>query len=681
MQWLTLSSHKAQPVVVDHCPDCRLVWFDQFESVQLDGAGWVRLLRTMERGAGRLLAQAAVARPACPACAQPLKSVRNRTRFGLFAALECPERHGHLHSHSGLLAERGLVRPLGLAERQALAQERHRICCLNCGALATRSDDNCSYCGTALVVIDLPRLSHSLRLRFDDAGPSPQAPGRHVAWACRGCGAALDPGRDASCSHCGHLVVALELPDIDPLLEAAEAEHAAAAEVDARRLARFPSTSRPRPPREQRSARPAAPPGWARGLMLAGWSPLLLVAALALALAVAILADVHWPPRNPAELLRAQPVGDDPTAAWAWVEAHRLIAPAAEQDRRALRRGLFDLQLRQLAGDRWTATATVGSLIDGASSLLDASADRDVGGRWDRALGRHLRPVAAAADAPLPAEAADGRARMRSVAPGMWVDADSRQLGIWALTVENTGPAALALSRLSARLQVAGDGWGSSLAWHCAASRGDAVAVLRPGQRLPLVCRTAVPVHMQEARWSAAVMQLRAGEPPSLEWRDEDRSRAGRHDAIIDLLVAEAAATSVPLDRFLRRHTDLRRGTPPLADRRAAARGPRVGPWGWAKGRWSQLSDARRQALVLTGLVAAFVVYCALARRLGERRAATRMLLVAAPLSYLLGRGEGAASVLLVGMYFGLTVLLAFGFTFAFRLYRDAIFRRFGAPA
>ncbi|HSW24328.1 MAG TPA: zf-TFIIB domain-containing protein, partial [Burkholderiaceae bacterium] len=164
MQPLRLSSHQQQPVVVDHCPDCRLVWFDRFESVRLDGQGWVRLLREMQAGTERPLADARRARPGCPACAQPLKAVRNRTRFGLFAALECPERHGHLHSHSGLLAERGLVRPLGLAERRALAQERHRICCLNCGAPATRSDDNCSYCGTALVVIDLPRLSHSLRL-------------------------------------------------------------------------------------------------------------------------------------------------------------------------------------------------------------------------------------------------------------------------------------------------------------------------------------------------------------------------------------------------------------------------------------------------------------------------------------------------------------------------------------
>ena len=98
MRPLRLSSHRHESVTVDHCPDCRMVWFEQLESVQLDALGWVRLLRKMEAGAGRPLAPAQVGRPACPSCAQPLKPVQNRTRFGRFAVLECPERHGHEHT-------------------------------------------------------------------------------------------------------------------------------------------------------------------------------------------------------------------------------------------------------------------------------------------------------------------------------------------------------------------------------------------------------------------------------------------------------------------------------------------------------------------------------------------------------------------------------------------------------
>src|SRR5262249_48640742 len=52
MAHLALHGHGAQPVVVDHCASCRLVWFDPLESVNLSGLGWVRLLRELQREAG-----------------------------------------------------------------------------------------------------------------------------------------------------------------------------------------------------------------------------------------------------------------------------------------------------------------------------------------------------------------------------------------------------------------------------------------------------------------------------------------------------------------------------------------------------------------------------------------------------------------------------------------------------
>ncbi|WP_374566455.1 zf-TFIIB domain-containing protein [Ideonella sp.] len=249
MQALALPSHKGTPVTVEHCPGCRLVWFDRFESVHLEALGWARLLRVMEASAKQPLADALVEHPACPICAGRLRPVQNRTRFGLFAVLECRHGHGHLHSHSGLLSERGLVRPPGLAERRALAQEKLALHCLNCGAAAAAADDQCRYCRTPLLVLDLPRLAHSLRPRAELMAASPQGLGRHLNWPCRGCGAPLDPGREIHCSRCGHMVVAHDLPDIDPLLDAAEAELADLAAAEARRLARYPSTHRRPAPR------------------------------------------------------------------------------------------------------------------------------------------------------------------------------------------------------------------------------------------------------------------------------------------------------------------------------------------------------------------------------------------------------------------------------------------------
>jgi hypothetical protein len=500
MRLLKLSTHRQASITVDHCPDCRLVWFDELESVQLDGLGWVRLLREMEDGAGCPLADAAVARPACPACALPLNTVQNRTRYGLFAALECPQRHGHLHSHSGLLAERGLVRPLGLAERRALAREQHRLHCFNCGAAAASSDEHCSYCRTALVVLDLPRLAHSLRLRNDALAPSPAAPGRHAVWSCRGCGAALDPGRETNCAHCSHLVVAQELPDILPLLQAAEAEQATAAAIEAQRRARFPSAQRQHaaaaaqaPPRALTRRAPQA--SAARSLMLAGWLPLLLLAVAALTLAAIALADRHGPPPPPPEVQRQQ---------------------------------TFDDYTRRVTGER----------APGRAAAAGPPPAPDIG-RWNRALARQLRLLPPADDVPLPEAAAPSGSRWRPQvpAPGLWVD-EARAQGLWAPWIENAGPGPVSARNLAVKVMVSGP---DGVAWRCQ-PLNPASPVLPPGGRLQLLCHTKVLVQLQEELWLEAARRLSDATPPTLVWQDEGIAQAGGWAQAADLLLAHADA-------------------------------------------------------------------------------------------------------------------------------------------
>lgn len=294
---LVLSTHTGRPVTVDHCRPCRQVWFDTLESVQLDGLGWVKLLREMQASTTTPPEGAGPAAMGCPRCQRPLRAVNNLTRFGRFVMLECPQRHGHLHSHAGVLAERGLVRPLLGPERKALREERHRISCFNCGAPADGAGDQCSYCGTTLVVLDLPRLASSLKPKVLEqpvpaataAPEQPAQPARSVAWACRGCGASLDPSRDAACTRCGHPVVALELPDIGPLLDAAEDELIAAAAALARRRRRPEPGTEPAPAAAldaitvRVGSGPAQPLlAWLDGPLQGGWTPLWLALVLSL---------------------------------------------------------------------------------------------------------------------------------------------------------------------------------------------------------------------------------------------------------------------------------------------------------------------------------------------------------------------------------------------------------------
>ena len=224
MAHLALQGHGGQSVVVDHCAVCRLVWFDAMESVNLAGLGWIRLLRELQRGARGEPPALRPAAMACPSCRAALKPVHNATRYGRFPALECPQRHGHLHSHSGVLAERGLVRPLLGPERKALAEEKRTLNCFNCGAACAGDRDDCSYCASPLVVIDLPRLATALRQRAGNWTDTPVPDGVPLAWPCRGCGSPLDPSREVACGACGHAVVAPSLLDVTPLLATVEHE-------------------------------------------------------------------------------------------------------------------------------------------------------------------------------------------------------------------------------------------------------------------------------------------------------------------------------------------------------------------------------------------------------------------------------------------------------------------------
>ena len=223
MRPLPLEGHYGQSVPTDLCPHCNLVWFDDFESVRLSGLGWVGLLREMQSAVADAFTGPLKTSLGCPRCSGALKPVHNLTRFGRFAALECPQRHGHLQTFSLLLAERGLVRLLGRSDLQALTQEGRAPTCLNCGAgigEAGRSSERCAHCDSPLVVIDMPNLMAALLVRHSE--PLPQEAAARVAWPCRGCGAPMEPTHSARCEQCQHPVVMPSFLDLRPLLDKVE---------------------------------------------------------------------------------------------------------------------------------------------------------------------------------------------------------------------------------------------------------------------------------------------------------------------------------------------------------------------------------------------------------------------------------------------------------------------------
>lgn len=252
-----LHAHGGRRVLVDHCAACRVVWFDTLESVQLAGLGWVELLREMSRDEAQPRSDAPPPHAptnestrACPVCEAPLKTVHNQTRWGRFPMQECPAGHGHLQGDAGLLAERGLVRPLLPPERGALKASQRVLHCLSCGGpvegAALDTGEACPWCATPLLVVDLPRLGHALRQRgVQDGRSMPVAEGVPLRWPCHACGVTFDPTRTAACPQCGAGTLAPAISDLQPLLNAAEHELRAAAN---------------HPPRPKRTVPP--PRGW-----------------------------------------------------------------------------------------------------------------------------------------------------------------------------------------------------------------------------------------------------------------------------------------------------------------------------------------------------------------------------------------------------------------------------------
>jgi hypothetical protein len=220
---LSLEGHYGQQVSADVCGNCHLVWFDAFESVRLSGLGWLSLLREMI--ATPRASQTVPPRLQCVRCHGALKAVRNLTRFGRTAALECERGHGQYQSFALLLAERGLVRTLNTRDLAVLRKEQTQPSCLNCGAAVldvptelSGQTPQCSYCQTPLLLFDLPRLTQALLVRHGDV-LSVSEPQRQLALACRGCGQPLDATQDSSCEVCGHVVALPSMASVRPLLD------------------------------------------------------------------------------------------------------------------------------------------------------------------------------------------------------------------------------------------------------------------------------------------------------------------------------------------------------------------------------------------------------------------------------------------------------------------------------
>ncbi len=234
MQRITLPSHYGMPVELDLCCACHLVWFDGTETARLGGQSLLALIGQMARSqslAHETLRSAA----GCPRCGSALKTVHNQTRWGRSLQLECLNRHGAYQSFAQFLQEKGLLRPMSIADRHTLLAAAGRLDCINCGAAIDLGDESCSHCRSVPSLVDVARLARALDPEGVLAPQAVHAVAAHQeAMQCAACGAALPPGQSISCAQCGATLAVGRLAEVHARVEAlAPALQAHAAKPDA----------------------------------------------------------------------------------------------------------------------------------------------------------------------------------------------------------------------------------------------------------------------------------------------------------------------------------------------------------------------------------------------------------------------------------------------------------------
>jgi hypothetical protein len=208
---LRLAGHYGQPVEIDICAACHLVWFDAVESARLPGPALLDLIGEMA-AAQTLAHQPLNPAAVCPRCRGGLKTVHNQSRWGRSLQLECRLGHGAYQSFAQFLSEKGLVRPLSSADRARLLQSRDDFPCVNCGGPITLGDAACPWCTSVPGLFDVARLARAL-----DPEGATEAHALHRSAVqsqslhCLACGAPSPPA--LACAQCGATLATPRLAD------------------------------------------------------------------------------------------------------------------------------------------------------------------------------------------------------------------------------------------------------------------------------------------------------------------------------------------------------------------------------------------------------------------------------------------------------------------------------------
>lgn len=158
-----LDGRYGQPLALDLCFACSVIWFDGYESLLL-APGSILALFTLIHERRAEQSQRPVERPACPQCAAPLAITFDRQRHVQFHYWRCPNEHGRLIAFVEFLREKDFVRPLAPQELAELRQRVKTVRCDGCGAaIDLEKGSECPYCRAPVSTLDPTHVDQVVR--------------------------------------------------------------------------------------------------------------------------------------------------------------------------------------------------------------------------------------------------------------------------------------------------------------------------------------------------------------------------------------------------------------------------------------------------------------------------------------------------------------------------------------
>jgi Zn-finger nucleic acid-binding protein len=172
----SLGSRMGAEVTVEVCPPCQAFWFDQHKNLQLSPGSTLKLMKYIGEHSSSTK-PALAAKLLCPRCQAALTLAHDIARNVHFTYWQCPNQHGHFISFFEFLKEKNFIHPLSPTEIQQLRENIHTVNCASRGAsIDLQTNSACTYCHSAISILDLKEQQRMLEQLKQAAEPKPVDP-------------------------------------------------------------------------------------------------------------------------------------------------------------------------------------------------------------------------------------------------------------------------------------------------------------------------------------------------------------------------------------------------------------------------------------------------------------------------------------------------------------------------